>query len=1357
MVTQPSALDGHCVILSLSLNDSPFSLTLINIRLLTLSSDKVSVQEAQIAHLRKALSLAPTMYTIMCGDFNFVDRPQDTTSPFSPTSRPHWESLLRERGLADVVCDVHSFFHRPRLDLAFTHLVPRSARVDRFYISHSEADLAIVKPLSSLYKNPLAREGGINTHGAISLKFFPRNPKVKPPSVSEATLRDPAFLSFFEELWPPPAPPQNSPSKNPLENLAIFKDCIHKAALKTSKAKRDIFTKLTLFQRGCALYRYLSLPNPKDNRILQITNNHPSLNSLIFQSFSGWDTTALRNFIDTTFRQDGLPDRSLSNGVSPPITPLIPSPHPGHSRSLVQSLKISLPSTRSKIVALRSDSDSPLVDDEAQLGPIIKSHYKKIWRKVAFDPHMRASSLQSFLARYTNKIDPSLVERPTLETVLRAIHMAPSTCPGPDGVPFLAYKVLADHAGPVLLDVLTRLASPCQNMGEFNLASLFLVPKKETGLVNDTRPISVNNSDNRILAKALFMSVCVAAQTLIGNYQKMFLPGRHMTDHIRSLNESFYEQVFKGEDNFVLFTDNAKAFDSIHHDFILQTLKKQGFPHWFTNAVANLLHDVVVSPSLAPNSKIRIERGVKQGCPLSPLLFILVYDVLIFELLQMDNITVRAAADDLAIQSSSIESITAAFPIIDSFAVHSGLGLNRDKTKVLRSAHTPCVCVCRCVDAAHCVCPCARARVARARAPPPLPPLPPPLPPSGLAPDPCEILRGSNWPLVELVDQHRYLGIIFGRSVTPELLFNGPLTKALARIYKFSPILKRLDTQAKIVTFNVFITTLFSFVEQFFVMPSSIYLEYRAAMHKAITPFNRGGWPYCQLVAPFKKGGFKQPLRDPWVSNAEALLKHVDFPKILAEADLPWCLDGTLRARSDSSAPRYDSPRIRHHSDLALMEFLGPFYLNWDGGSPLKMTKEVIHNVLVDRGTVRYPALARNRVKTLGPDFLHHLAARYGKHGSIASCMAPVHSALLPSTIPSFLISHQVKAVCNALNTDSRRKVFDPTCSTHPSKSTPRDRPCYLCSKDTDSTSHLYGSCPVVKAALRLCLSDPRTPTDPNWSEALDKKTTPLYILDFEAPSEPPIRRLPFLMVFNWAVWKVVSGLRKGRDAGNAAPAILRITLEMRHHWVSCFKAKPKSTYGSASTRTPAQKKLAFEDSSTLIRSLPPHSIVIYTDGSSLGNPGPAGAGAVVTWTPPLGNSLIVRLFFPLGTSTNNVGELWAIGMALQFIRDDPRFRMAISIHPIYILTDSLLSCTSISKGFCKDPFLDSLIREIRPGMASMIRCPLILWIPGHSGVEGNDSADALAVHGSKTSKDLSLSFRTQTEEPFLYHILALA
>jgi hypothetical protein len=76
------------------------------------------------------------------------------------------------------------------------------------------------------------------------------------------------------------------------------------------------------------------------------------LNSLIFQSFSGWDTTALRNFIDTTFRQDGLPDRSLSNGVYPPITPLTPSPHPGHSRSLVQSLKISLAQKLSLFVAI---------------------------------------------------------------------------------------------------------------------------------------------------------------------------------------------------------------------------------------------------------------------------------------------------------------------------------------------------------------------------------------------------------------------------------------------------------------------------------------------------------------------------------------------------------------------------------------------------------------------------------------------------------------------------------------------------------------------------------------------------------------------------------------------------------------------------------------------------------------------------------------------------------------------------------------------------------------------------------------------------------------------------------------------
>jgi hypothetical protein len=270
--------------------------------------------------------------------------------------------------------------------------------------------------------------------------------------------------------------------------------------------------------------------------------------------------------------------------------------------------------------------------------------------------------------------------------------MAPDTSPGPDGVPFKAFKANLEIVSPIILEVCLFLGikRDVVDMGNFNEATLFLLPKKETLEVADTRPISVNNTGNRIVARVLFLAVVDASQKLIGDYQRMFLPGRRMTDHLRDINKSYYQHVQEDEDYFVLFTDNAKAFDSIHHDFIVAALLKQGFPKWFVNSVINLLTGVRVSPSLAPGFSIGIERGVKQGCPLSPLLFILCYDLLHFKLSPLENIVVKAAADDLAVETETIEDTILAFPIIDAFTVASGLGINRDKTVILSAKSHIC-------------------------------------------------------------------------------------------------------------------------------------------------------------------------------------------------------------------------------------------------------------------------------------------------------------------------------------------------------------------------------------------------------------------------------------------------------------------------------------------------------------------------------------------------------------------------------------------------------------------------------------------------------------------------------------------
>ena len=103
--------------------------------------------------------------------------------------------------------------------------------------------------------------------------------------------------------------------------------------------------------------------------------------------------------------------------------------------------------------------------------------------------------------------------------------MVPATPPGPDGIPFCAFKANIELAGPIVLDVCHFLGNNQdeKTIGSFNFANL-LLPRKETLEVDDTRPISVNNSGNRLVARVLFLAVVEAAQGLIGDYQKMFLP-----------------------------------------------------------------------------------------------------------------------------------------------------------------------------------------------------------------------------------------------------------------------------------------------------------------------------------------------------------------------------------------------------------------------------------------------------------------------------------------------------------------------------------------------------------------------------------------------------------------------------------------------------------------------------------------------------------------------------------------------------------------------------------------------------------------------------------------------------------------
>ena len=425
-------------------------------------------------------------------------------------------------------------------------------------------------------------------------------------------------------------------------------------------------------------------------------------------------------------------------------------------------------------------------------------------------------------------------------------------------------------------------------------------------------------------------------------------------------------------------------------------------------------------------------------------------------------------------------------------------------------------------------------------------------------------IENSSWPLVKVVSSHKYLGIVIGRKIQAKDVYAAPALKAFERARKFGPALRILDTQRRILVFNVFVTPIFSFVQQFCTMPSAVYREYRSIMHRSISPFGGTAWPYSQLCAPTSCVGFRQPLRDPWIFGMTIILKRADFCNIKSEVDLPWNLDRTFRLGQKKTC-NWESPIFSDHDSLQLMEFLGPGFLNWDGYSQLpelnaaaiKMT--VTENLVVSYAEVNSVAYTSN----LGAGHRQHLCRRLAKFGSSDVDNLTQHFTKLPRKVPAFLITHFIKLICGALNSDGeRRRKFAPDGSVHAIKSADNPLPCYLCdggdvTHPGDCSKHLFSACSCVKTAWEGVVNNHRCPRDEDWVCLLSRKVTPCFIIDFPlADTKSGYNRLALVMCFCWAVHKTIEQIRSGRSSEDADRRIITLTVSLSNIWAPAKKTK---------------------------------------------------------------------------------------------------------------------------------------------------------------------------------------------------------
>ena len=165
--------------------------------------------------------------------------------------------------------------------------------------------------------------------------------------------------------------------------------------------------------------------------------------------------------------------------------------------------------------------------------------------------------------------------------------------------------------------------------------SLIHKPGKDPLEPGSYRPISLLNTDYKILAKILATRLENILPTIIFQDQTGFIKNRHLFFNIRRLLNIIYTQgSHKQNEELLLSLDAEKAFDRVEWDYLFSTLSRFGFGPNFVSLI-KLLYvqpQACVQTNNINSSYFPLGRSTRQGCPLSPLLFAIAIEPLAISL-----------------------------------------------------------------------------------------------------------------------------------------------------------------------------------------------------------------------------------------------------------------------------------------------------------------------------------------------------------------------------------------------------------------------------------------------------------------------------------------------------------------------------------------------------------------------------------------------------------------------------------------------------------------------------------------------------------------------------------------------------
>jgi len=196
-------------------------------------------------------------------------------------------------------------------------------------------------------------------------------------------------------------------------------------------------------------------------------------------------------------------------------------------------------------------------------------------------------------------------------------------CPGLDGIPVEFYKALWPDIGPDLFDIFNQ----AQDTG---ILPESMRQKGDLTEVRNWRPISLLNADYKIFAKCIANRFAKYLPFVVSPNQTANVHSRKISHNLSMLRDFVFHADTQQLEAFILSIDQMKAFDRVNWDFLISVLKTQNFPPLLLGWVRTLYTDISSCVRINGFTSLlfAITRGVRQGCPLSAILYTLFSEAL---------------------------------------------------------------------------------------------------------------------------------------------------------------------------------------------------------------------------------------------------------------------------------------------------------------------------------------------------------------------------------------------------------------------------------------------------------------------------------------------------------------------------------------------------------------------------------------------------------------------------------------------------------------------------------------------------------------------------------------------------------